>query len=237
MGFQVMKMIKACPSSVTNDIRNIATGVHRWAKRLRGKGNDHAWSDFMVSKFQYRMEEGSYNRPLSDIEEIGDRVLQWGSHLDKKRVELRQYFPPSQTTNNSSTATTGPTGTKVSATGKSSQRPPASRDAKTITYSTTPASSPPLGTEPCTYCGKMHPPGCALRAHPDANTNEKIPWKESVTGKNIIQLKGYGATLDIQQRYDGASDKMVPVDDATLQLLRKTFPSGKISDRNKVRWY
>jgi hypothetical protein len=37
----------------------------------------------MVSKFQHHMEEGSYNRPLSDIEEIGDRVLQWGSHLDK----------------------------------------------------------------------------------------------------------------------------------------------------------
>ena len=73
----------------------------------------------------------------------------------------------------------------------------------------------------------MHPPGCALRAHPDANTNEKIPWKEFVTGKNIIRLKGYGATLDIQQRYDGASDKMVPVDDATLQILRKNLPPGK----------
>ena len=44
----------------------------------------------MVSKFQHHMEEGSFNRSLSDIEEIGDRVLQWGSHLDKKRVELRQ---------------------------------------------------------------------------------------------------------------------------------------------------
>ena len=52
-------------------------------------GNDHAWSDFMVSKFQ----QGSYNRPLSDIDEIGDRVLQWGSHLNTKRVELRQHFP------------------------------------------------------------------------------------------------------------------------------------------------
>ena len=46
-------------------------------------------------------------------------------------------------------------------------------------------------------------------------------------GKVIIRLKGYGATLDIQQRYDGASDKMVPVDDATLQLLRKNLPPGK----------
>ena len=42
----------------------------------------------MVSKFQHHMEEGSYNRQISDIEEIGDRVLQWGSPLDKKRVKL-----------------------------------------------------------------------------------------------------------------------------------------------------
>ena len=59
---------------MTNDIRKVVTGV-RWAKRLRGKGKDHAWSEFMVSKVQHHMEEGSYNRPLSDIEEIGDRVL------------------------------------------------------------------------------------------------------------------------------------------------------------------
>jgi hypothetical protein len=73
----------------------------------------------------------------------------------------------------------------------------------------------------------MHPPGCALRAYSDANTNEKNPWKESVTGRNIIRLKGSGATLDIQQRYDGASDKMVPVVDATVQLLLKILPPGK----------
>jgi len=72
----------------------------------------------------------------------------------------------------------------------------------------------------------MHLPGCALRGHPDASTNENIPWKESVTGRNIIRLKGPGATLDIQQRYDRASDKMVAVDDATLQLLRKNLPTG-----------
>jgi hypothetical protein len=138
--------------------------------------------------------------------------------VDKKIVELRQYFPPSQTPGHPSTSTYGQTGTKSTAMTKSSQRQQAPRDAKTTTYSTTHVSSPPPGTEPCTYCGKMHPPGCALRAHPDANTNEKIPWKESVTGKNIIRLKGSRATLNIQQRYDGASDKMVPVDDATIQV-------------------
>jgi len=73
MRFQIMKLLEACLSS---DMRNVVTGVRRWAKRLRGKGNDHARSDFMVSKFQHHMEKGSFNRPLSDIEDIGDRVLQ-----------------------------------------------------------------------------------------------------------------------------------------------------------------
>jgi len=75
------------------------------------------------------MKECSYIGPLVDIEEIGDRVMQLGSHLDKKQVELRQSFPPSQT----------PT---------------------TTTY-----SSLHMGLAVVTTCsGKIHPPGCALRA-------------------------------------------------------------------------
>ena len=32
------------------------------------------------------------------------------------------------------------------------------------------------GTEPCTYCGNFHPPGCELRAQtPDDNLHETIP--------------------------------------------------------------
>ena len=120
MRFQIMKMLKACPSSFTRDIHNVAMGVRRWAKRVRGKSNDHAWSDFIVSKFQHHMEEGSYNQTLAEIEETGDHVIQWVSHLDKKRVELRQYFPPSQiSTTTTSTSTYGPsvsvtTGTSTS---------------------------------------------------------------------------------------------------------------------------
>ena len=35
---------------------NVITGVRRWVKLFRGKGNNHTWSDFM---------------------QIGDRVMQW----------------------------------------------------------------------------------------------------------------------------------------------------------------
>ena len=51
----------------------------------------------------------------------------------------------------------------------------------------------------------MHPPGCALCAHPNANTNEKIQWKKSVTGRNVVRLKEPGATLDIQQIISGGN--------------------------------
>ena len=115
MRFQVMKLLIACPSSVTNDLRNVVTGVRRWAKRLRCKRKDHAWSDFMLSKFQHHIEEG----PLSDIEIV----------------------PSSQISNNFSTSTYGPTGNKINATDKSSQRSQAPRDSKTTTYSTTHVSS------------------------------------------------------------------------------------------------
>ena len=84
-----MKMLNVICQRHTR-VRHVATRIHRWAKCLRGKSNDHSWSDFIVSKFQHYMEEGLYNRHLADIEEIGDRVMQWGSHLDI--VELRQYF-------------------------------------------------------------------------------------------------------------------------------------------------
>jgi len=42
MRFQIMKLLKACPSSVTSDMRNVVTGVRTWAKRVRSKGNDQA---------------------------------------------------------------------------------------------------------------------------------------------------------------------------------------------------
>jgi len=46
-----------------------------------------------VSKFQHHMEARTIANPLADIEEIGNRDMQWRSHLDKKLVELRQCFP------------------------------------------------------------------------------------------------------------------------------------------------
>ena len=69
-------------------------------------------------------------------------------------------------------------------------------------------------------------------SHPDANQNTAIPWKDSPTGKAIIRLKGAGATLEIQNRYDPITHRMVPLDHDNLTNLRKYLPPGKSYGKN-----
>ena len=79
MRFKVMSILNACPHSVSSDFRNIITGVKRWARRLRGKGDDKEHCDFMMRKFQCHMEDGLFHTPVADNIDVGDRILQWGS--------------------------------------------------------------------------------------------------------------------------------------------------------------
>ena len=39
------------------------------------------------------MEDGLFHTPVTDVQDTGDRILQWGSILDRKRNKLRNYFP------------------------------------------------------------------------------------------------------------------------------------------------
>ena len=82
MWCQTMNMLKAC-LPVTFYIRNFIMGARRRSKLLRGKGNNIAWFDFMISKFQHRMEEGPNNKTFIEIEEFGNRA----THFDKQQVE------------------------------------------------------------------------------------------------------------------------------------------------------
>ena len=49
--------------------------------------------DFMISNFQCQMEYGLFHTPIADNYDVGDRILQWGSFLDRKRNKLRKDFP------------------------------------------------------------------------------------------------------------------------------------------------
>ena len=219
MRYQVMSVLNACPHHVAADFRNISAGVKRWVRRLKARGTDKDHSDFMVSKFQGHMENGLFNVPAADVLDIYDRILQWGSLLDRKRNELRNYFPfPSSGATIPTTAlntTTGPSVYKQST--KQGQRTPKTASTRSPTTGT--PANPAYPT--CTYCGKVHQPGCGLTSHPDANNNTTIPWSESVNGKAITRLKGPGDSLDIKNRYDTTTGQLVPLDNDTLSKKRK----------------
>ena len=136
-----------------------------------------------------------FHAPAADTLDTYDRTLQWGSLLDRKRNELRNYFPSPATATVPVTALNTTTGASVyKQSSKQGQRPPKTPSTRSPTTGT-----PTIPTYPtCTYCGKTHQPGCGLTAHPDANHNTSIPWSESVNGKAITRLKGPGASLDIK---------------------------------------
>ena len=72
-----------------------------------------------------------------------------------------------------------------------------------------PATNP---VDLCKYYGKVYTAGCVLKSYPDDNQNMEIPWKDWTIGKSIIRLKGVGATLEIQNRYDAITKRMVTLD-------------------------
>jgi len=154
------------------DFRNISAGVKRWVRRLKGKGTDMDHSDFIVSKFQGHIEDCLFHKPVADVLDIADRILQWGSLLDRKRNELRNYFPSPTTAGGVSVPAIDlytKTGASVyKNTPKQGQRHPKTASTRSPTTGT-----PTYPT--CTYCGKVHQKGCGLKTHPDANHNTSIP--------------------------------------------------------------
>ena len=132
-----MSVLNACPHHVAADFRNISASIKRWIRRLKGKGTDKDHSDFMVSKFQGHMENGLFNVPAADTQDIYDRVLQWGFLLDRKRNELRNYFPSPTTTTVPVTALNTTTGASVyKQSSKQGQRPPKTPSTRSPTTGT-----------------------------------------------------------------------------------------------------
>ena len=99
-------------------------------------------------------------------------------------------------------------------------------EATTVTSKPT-SNSLAVNVDLCYVCGKRHPPRCALKAHPDANHNPNIAWKDSPSGKAIVKIKGPKASIDIKNRLDKTTGLFVPLDDIILAELRKHLPPGK----------
>ena len=62
MRFEVMPILIASPHNVSSDVRNIITGVKRWAGRLRCKG-DNQHCDFMMKMPQRTTYQSSTMGP------------------------------------------------------------------------------------------------------------------------------------------------------------------------------
>ena len=58
------------------DFRNISADVKRWVRPLKGQGTDKDHSDFMVRKFQGHTEDGLFHKPVADVLDIYDLILQ-----------------------------------------------------------------------------------------------------------------------------------------------------------------
>jgi len=71
--------------------------------------------------------------------------------------------------------------------------------------------TPAINLDLCYVFEKRHPPGCSLRAHPDANLNPNIAWKDYPTGKAIVKIKGPKAFIDIKSRLNKTTGLLVPL--------------------------
>jgi len=181
------------------------------------------------------MEFGTHYETLKDIDDIGDRILQWGFQRDRLRAELKQNFPPQALQSTSAITSVHTSSMAANKTSSNSARParpnvskPTSNSGEANTVTSKPTSvTPAINVDLCYVCGKRHPPGCALKAHPDANLNPNIAWKDSPSGKAIIKIKGPKASIDIKHRLDKTTGLFVPLDDIILAELRKHLPPGK----------
>ena len=114
------------------------------------------------------MEDGLFLVPVADI---GDRILQWGSLLDRKRND--NYFPSPTTSAGGVTVPDTDLNIKTGDSHKNTQKQGIQRNPKTASsHSPTTGTPTNLTYLTCTYCGKVHPEGCGLKTHPDANQNK-----------------------------------------------------------------
>ena len=113
-----------------------------------------------------------------------------GSLLDRKCNELWNYFP-SPTTNTAGVVTV-PVADLNTKTGGHKKKQGIPCNPRTASSHSPTTGTPTNLTYPtCTYCDKVHPEGCGLKTHPDANQNPFIPWNASVDGR-VTSLKDRG---------------------------------------------
>ena len=105
MRLNVIKILKSCSNEVKANFSNVLVEVKRWVKGLKSTSDDAAFQKYIAWKFGTHMEFGQHQEPIQDMDDIGDRNLQWGYQRDRLRAEVKQKFPTTSINSNYSITT------------------------------------------------------------------------------------------------------------------------------------
>jgi len=78
-----MKVFNSYSNDIKSNFTLILSEVKRWIQSLRSQLDDPGFQKYVANKFRHHikfcncMESGTHNEPLTDIDDIGNRILQW----------------------------------------------------------------------------------------------------------------------------------------------------------------
>ena len=76
MRSKVMKVFISCSNDIKSNFTLILSEVKRWIKGLRSQLDDPDSQKYIANKFRHHMESGTHNEPLTDLDDIRNRILQ-----------------------------------------------------------------------------------------------------------------------------------------------------------------
>jgi len=78
MRTRAIEVFNSCSNDVKGNFQNLLVEVKRWVKGLKSSSHDTVFQKYITRKFRSDMEFGQLHEPMQDIDDIGDRILQWG---------------------------------------------------------------------------------------------------------------------------------------------------------------
>ena len=76
MRSKVMEVFNSFSDDIKSNFTQVLSEVKRWIKGLRSPSDDPGFQKYISNIFLHHMESGTHNEPLTDIDDIGDLILQ-----------------------------------------------------------------------------------------------------------------------------------------------------------------
>ena len=131
MRARVIEVFNSCSNDIKSNFQNVLVEVKRWVKSLKSSSDDTSFQKYITGKFRSHMEFGQHQEPIQDIDDIGDRILQWGYQRDRLRAEVKQNFPSNHNTS-VQTISSVPTTSHRTSTNSKTSRLPATKTPKVV---------------------------------------------------------------------------------------------------------